>query len=275
MIFLLLSISKIVKSWKIWAMKQIYLSLWSFSTSSTIKFRWEPKMPTSMFESWMVSTSRCFQLYSVWREIKIETWHHDGAILQDKRIIGQVWASRPRTTEIIYSPTFYSWVWKTKELIYSAAFYSWVWKTKELIYSPHFIYELWRHPRDNLCMRRTCAAKIRVIRSLLYYSLQLKKDKANGSIAFIGLLWSINALPLLQNDSVWLLETLDSKCRQKWRWILRNKFVVVCKCPGFAQGGMLVVGIDSHIMMGIPLTEHKIFPVITIIQHHRPQEMLI
>ena len=36
-----------------------------------------------------------------------------------------------------------------------------------------------------------------------------KKDKANGSIAFIGLLWSINALHLLQNGNAWLLETLN------------------------------------------------------------------
>ena len=44
-----------------------------------------------------------------------------------------------------------------------------------------------------------------------------KKDKGNGFIAFIGLLWSINALHLLQNDSAWLLETLDSERCRKWR----------------------------------------------------------
>ena len=33
-------------------------------------------------------------------------------------------------------------------------------------------------------------------------SLRLKNDKANGFIAFTGLLWSINALHLLQKDSV-------------------------------------------------------------------------
>ena len=42
-----------------------------------------------------------------------------------------------------------------------------------------------------------------------------KKDKANDLIAFIGLLWSINALHLLQNDSAWLLETLDSERHRK------------------------------------------------------------
>ena len=31
-----------------------------------------------------------------------------------------------------------------------------------------------------------------------------QKGKADGFIAFIGLLWSINALQLLQNDSAWL-----------------------------------------------------------------------
>ena len=91
--------------------------------------------------------------------------------LEDKRtnLFRRILFMSLETTELIYSAAFYSWVWKTKELIYSSSFYSWVWKTKEIIYSTYFIYELWRHPKDNVCMRRTCAAKIRVIRSLLYY----------------------------------------------------------------------------------------------------------
>ena len=72
------------------------------------------------------------------------------------------------------------------------------------------------------------------------------------------------------NDSVWLL---DSERRWKWRpdvTRLRNKFVVVCKCPGgrdtinykcpgpglivkqkpgICPGAMLAVGIDSHITL--------------------------
>ena len=77
----------------------------------------------------------------------------------------------------------------------------------------------------------------------------------------MGRLWSTNALPLLQ--------TLDSERRQNDNRMLRNKFVVVFKCPGWpghyqlsnarppgqivkqmpgvCPGGMLAVGIDSHI----------------------------
>ena len=59
-------------------------------------------------------------------------------------------------------------------------------------------------------------------------SLRLKNDKANGSIAFIGVLWSINAFHLLQNDCLKLL-TLSAVGNDDS--MLRNKFVVVCKCP--------------------------------------------
>ena len=60
-----------------------------------------------------------------------------------------------------------------------------------------------------------------------------KKDKANYLIAFIGLLWSINALHLLQNDNAWLLETLDSERRRKMTTgYYETSFFVVCKCPG-------------------------------------------
>ena len=50
---------------------------------------------------------------------------------------------------------------------------------------------------------------------------------------FLLLLWSINALHLLQNDSAWLLETLDSERRRKW-WKDVTKQVCCClqKCPG-------------------------------------------
>ena len=60
-------------------------------------------------------------------------------------------------------------------------------------------------------------------------SLRLKNDKASGSIAFIGLLWSINALHLLQNDC---LKPLTLSAVGNDDRMLRNKFVVVCKCPG-------------------------------------------
>ena len=60
-------------------------------------------------------------------------------------------------------------------------------------------------------------------------SLRLKNDKANGSIAFIGLLWSINALYLLQNDC---LKPLTLSAVGNDDRMLQNKFVVVCKCPG-------------------------------------------
>ena len=86
-----------------------------------------------------------------------------------------------------------------------------------------------------------------------------KKTKQMGFFAFIGLLWSINALHLLQNDSAWLLETLDSERHRKWRQdVTKPDFCCLqmpggrdtmncqmpgpwdssCnKCPGFARGG--------------------------------------
>ena len=97
-----------------------------------------------------------------------------------------------------------------------------------------------------------------------------KQEKAISLIAFIGLLCSINALHLLQNDSTWLLETLDSECRRKWRQDV-TKQVFCClqmpgrlgiwqlidlscnKCPGFTLGGMITSGIKSHIMATIKI----------------------
>ena len=67
-------------------------------------------------------------------------------------------------------------------------------------------------------------------------SLRLKNDKANGSIAFIGLLWSINTLHLLQNDC---LKPLTLSAVGNDNRMLRNKFVVVCKCSG--AGTLLTV----------------------------------
>ena len=54
-------------------------------------------------------------------------------------------------------------------------------------------------------------------------SLRLINDKANGSIAFIGFLWSINA-HLLQNDC---LKPLTLSAVGNDDRMLRNKFVVV------------------------------------------------
>ena len=59
-----------------------------------------------------------------------------------------------------------------------------------------------------------------------------KKGKANGFFAFIGLLWSINALHLLQNDSAWLLETLDSERRRKWRQDVTKPDFCCLQMPG-------------------------------------------
>ena len=90
-----------------------------------------------------------------------------------------------------------------------------------------------------------------------------KTDKANGSIAFIVLLWSISSLHLLQNDSAQRLETLDSECRRKWRQdVTKQVFclqfpggwdTINCQMPDPGThrasnvGGMLAAGIDSHI----------------------------
>ena len=81
---------------------------------------------------------------------------------------GQVWASRPRTKELIYSAAFYSWAWITKELIYSSSFYSWVWKTKVIIHPPPPFYSWVRNTRDNLC------------RQSAYNPLTIRKKKVNS-----------------------------------------------------------------------------------------------
>ena len=60
----------------------------------------------------------------------------------------------------------------------------------------------------------------------------MKNDKANGSIVFIGLLWSINALHLVQNDSIDCLKPLTLSAVGNNDRMFRSKFAVVCKCPG-------------------------------------------
>ena len=59
-----------------------------------------------------------------------------------------------------------------------------------------------------------------------------KKDKANGFFVFVGLLWSINALHLLQNDNAWLLKTLDSERRQKWQQDVTKQVFCCVQMPG-------------------------------------------
>ena len=99
-----------------------------------------------------------------------------------------------------------------------------------------------------------------------------KKYKANFLFfAFIGILWSINALHQLQNDSDWFLKPLILNAVGNGDRMLRNNFFVASKCPGgrdtincqmpgprdspcIPRGrGMLAAGIDSHIMSVISI----------------------
>ena len=77
--------------------------------------------------------------------------------------------------------------------------------------------------------KHNCFSPIELHKTDRNESLRLKNDKANCSIAFIGLSWSINALCLLQNDR---LKALTLSAVGNDDRMLRNKFVVVCKCPG-------------------------------------------
>ena len=95
--------------------------------------------------------------------------------------------------------------------------------------------------------------------------LRLNKDKANGFIALIDLLWSINAFLISKRQC---LKPLTLSAVRNNDSMLRSKFFVVCKCPGDKTlftakcptprdstcirclglaRGMLSAGIDSHI----------------------------
>ena len=87
--------------------------------------------------------------------------------------------------------------------------------------------------------KHNCFSPIELHKTDRNESLRLKNDKANCSIVFIGLSWSINALCLLQNDRLKLL-TLSAVGNDDR--MLRNKFVV-CKCPG--AGTLLTVKCPS------------------------------
>ena len=99
----------------------------------------------------------------------------------------------------------------------------------------------------------------------------MNKDKANGFIGFMSFMVNKSVLYCSSYSKMTVFETLDSERRRKWRHnVAKQLFLFVTarrgpetlltakrpapgtpsciKCPGFARGGMLAAGIDSHIM---------------------------